>query len=164
MPRGEMKVKIRKAIILMALILFVTPPIAQAQEIFDAIRNGDQAKVKELIEKDPEFLKAKNANLSTPLHVAADVDNEPITRYLIEKGAGPNATNRSKNTPLNYVKSTDVTKLLIERGADINAQNSSLPRTNIFGSPLLWDEVLGSIIQAALQLLAKRLDKRALCS
>jgi ankyrin repeat protein len=117
--------KIRKAILLMAIILVVTPSIVQAQEIFDAIRDGDLAKVKELIEKDPELLKGKNTNLSTPLHVAVDVDNEPITRYLIEKGADPNAANRSKNTPLHYVKSTDITKLLIERGADINAQNSS---------------------------------------
>ena len=50
----------------------------QAQEIFDAIRNGDLAKVKEFVEKDPELVKSRNARQSTPLYVAVDRNNEQI--------------------------------------------------------------------------------------
>jgi len=91
-----------------------------AQEIFNAIRSGDLSKVKELVEKDTQLVKARNANQSTPLHVAVDADNEPIARYLIEKGAELNAVNRYNWTPLLYAKGKETVNLLIEKGADIN--------------------------------------------
>jgi len=91
-----------------------------AQEIFDAVRNGDLAKVKELIEKDPQLVKARNANQSTPLHVAVDVNNESIAGYLIEKGAGVNAVNVIGWTPLFYAQNVKIARVLVEKGADVN--------------------------------------------
>lgn len=120
-----------KKLILMTCVLLAAAIGIHAQEIFDAVRSGDLAKVKELVEKDPQLVEARNANQSTPLHVAVDVDNELIVRYLIEKEADPNAVNRSNVTPLFYAKKVEIAKLLIEKGADINAQNSS------FITPLL---------------------------
>ena len=119
------------SILKVLVITFLFSQSIYAQDIFEAIRNGDIAKVKELVEKDPQLLKAKNVNQSAPLHVAVDVNNEPITRYLIEKGADLNAFNRTNATPLFYAKKVEIAKLLIEKGADINAQNSS------FITPLL---------------------------
>jgi ankyrin repeat protein len=86
--------------IVVALLTLVTASTMNAQEIFDAVRNGDMAKVKVLIEGYPQLVKARNARQSTPLHVAVDVDNEPITRYLIEKGADISALNSGQLTPL----------------------------------------------------------------
>jgi len=106
------------------IILFAMPMLlaqsAFAQDIFDAVRSGDLAKVKELVEKDPKLVKARNANQSTPLHVAVDVNNEPIAKYLIEKGAELNAVNRYNWTPLLYAKGKATVNLLIGKGADIN--------------------------------------------
>jgi hypothetical protein len=58
--------------------------------------------------------------VSCLLHVAVDADNEPIARYLIEKGAELNAVNRYNWTPLLYAKGKATVNLLIEKGADIN--------------------------------------------
>ncbi len=116
--------KIISIIIASVLFLLLSRNIS-AQEIFDAIRNGDFAKVKELVEKDPQLLNARNSRQSTPLHVAVDVNNEPIARYLIEKGADINALNRNNWTPLFYAKEKEIAKLLVEKGADINFNNSN---------------------------------------
>jgi ankyrin repeat protein len=93
---------------------------ALAQDLFDAIRNGDLPKVKTLVEHDPSLVKVRNARQSTPLHVAVDSNNAPLARYLIEKGADLNAVNGIKWTPLFYVKEIDMAGLLLEKGADIN--------------------------------------------
>ncbi len=113
------------------IILFLVTVNIQAQEIFDAIRKGDLSKVKELVEKDPELLKTRNARQSTPLHVAVDVNNEPIARYLLEKGADPNAVNTNKWAPLFYAKEKEIAELLVEKGADINLNASN-------GTALIW--------------------------
>jgi ankyrin repeat protein len=113
---------------LTAVFLMLPGPAAlQAQDIFDAIRHGDMAKIKEFIEKGPQLVKAQNTRQSTPLHVAVDVDNEPIARYLIEKGADLNALNGNEWTPFMYVKTVGMARLLADRGADINA-----------GLPIIW--------------------------
>jgi len=93
---------------------------SSAPEIFDVIRRGDAAKVKTLVESDPSLVKARNARRSTPLHVAADVDNVPIARYLIEKGADPNAVNQINWTPLFYAKGVELAGLLLDKGAEID--------------------------------------------
>lgn len=108
------------AIIVLLLITFTT----QAQEIFDAIRTGDLAKVKELVENDPQLLKSKNARQSTPLHVAAAYDNEEIAKYLIEKGSDINILNGNFYTPLMF-SGIKVSKLLVEKGADINFKSQN---------------------------------------
>jgi ankyrin repeat protein len=113
------------------VILFMITINIHAQEIFDAIRKADLTKVKELVEKDPQLVKAKNARQSTPLHVAVDVNNEPIARYLIEKGADLNAVNGNNWTPLFYAKEKEIAKLLVEKGADINLNASN-------GTALSW--------------------------
>lgn len=113
---------------LIAVFLMLPGPAAlRAQDIFEAIRNGDLAKVKELVEKDPQLVKSRNARQSIPLHVAVDVNNEPIAGYLIEKGSDVQALNGSQLSPLFYAKTVGTARLLVERGADIDA-----------GLPVIW--------------------------
>jgi ankyrin repeat protein len=116
----------RKKSAVMCIILFLAP-VLQAQEIFDVIRKGDIEKVKMLVENDPTLVRARNARQSTPLHVAVDLEQEAIVRYLIEKGADVNALNNNESTPLFYAKGTEIAKLLVESGADINK-----------GMPIAW--------------------------
>lgn len=113
--------------VLSIIIVFTTVILSVqsifAQEIFDAIRSGDLAKVKELVEKDPQLVKARYRSFqSTPLHVAADANNAAIVKYLIEKGADINALNTEPYTPLMYA-GLETAKILVEKGADINYQN-----------------------------------------
>jgi ankyrin repeat protein len=120
---GNMKKSI--SILIAFVIALILSQSINAQEIFDAIRKGDLAKVKELVEKDPQLVKAKNTRQSTPLHVAVDLNNEPIARYLIEKGADLNAVNSNFWAPLFYAKEKEIAKLLVEKGADINFKASN---------------------------------------
>ncbi len=113
-----------KKTIIIIFLLFILNHCAFAQEIFDAIRNGDTAKVMDLVEKEPRLIKAKNFRQSSPLHVAVDVDNEPIARYLIDKGAEINAVNGSQWTPLFYAKKANMARLLVKKGAEINFKGS----------------------------------------
>lgn len=115
-----------KATVKILILILVLSSAASAQDIFEAIRNGDLAKVKELVEKDPELIKARNARKSTPLHVAVDAGHEPTARYLIEKGADLNAVNRNLWTPLYYAKNMEMAKLLLDNGADINFDNPNI--------------------------------------
>ncbi len=107
------------------VIALILSQNTNAQEIFDAIRTGDLTKVKELIDKDPQLIRVKNPHGSTPLHMAVDVNNVPIARYLIEKGADLNAVNSNAWTSLFYAKEKEMAKLLVEKGADINFEASN---------------------------------------
>lgn len=107
-------------LILITCVVLVAAMSIHAQEIFDAVRKGDLPKVKELIEKDPRLFEAKNSRSSTPLHVASDVNNSAIVRYLIEKGADIRARNDNNSyTPLMFA-GLEAAKVLVEKGADVN--------------------------------------------
>jgi len=121
----------KKTILITGLVLLAVMTI-NAQEIFDAVRNGDIAKVKDLVEKDLQLVKVRNARQSTLLHVAADVNNGQIVSYLLEKGADPNAKGNNDWTPLLYAKSIEIAKLLVKNGADINE-----------GMPIAWALLTG---------------------
>jgi ankyrin repeat protein len=95
-------------------------PAASPQEIFAAIRGGDAAKVEALVERDPKLIEARNPRRSTPLHVAVDVNNVPLARFLIGKGADLDAVNQFNWTPLFYAKGVEAAGLLVEKGAAID--------------------------------------------
>jgi len=98
--QGKIKMNKLRSFPVAVMLMLVATTALQAQEIFDAIRNGDLAKVKELVESDPASLMHKTQYRDTPLHIAALLDNNEIAQYLIEKGADINAPNGSLYTPL----------------------------------------------------------------
>ncbi|MDO8952783.1 MAG: ankyrin repeat domain-containing protein, partial [Draconibacterium sp.] len=110
--------KALKSILVFAVLLLIAVS-SRGQDIFDAIRNGDLTKVKELVEKDPQLVAARNARQSTPLHIAAVYDNAEIAKYLIEKGSDVNIQNGNFYSPLMFA-GIKVAKLLVEKGADLN--------------------------------------------
>ena len=110
-------------LLLIIPLIFLVQTQIQAQNIFNAVLNGDLTKVKELIEKEPKLLKVKVIGSgwysATPLHLAAQCDNVEIVRYLIEKGADINAPRDDFMTPL-MMAGINVSKVLVETGVDIN--------------------------------------------
>lgn len=56
-----------------------------------AIENGDEAQVKQLVERQPLLLVEPIPNLQnrTVLHCAALADNAALVQYLLEQGADP---------------------------------------------------------------------------
>ena len=80
-----------------------------------------------------EILLANNANVNarakgiTPLHVAASVNDNDVSKILIINGADINAKDDSEITPLHYAVSfyaKEIVQLLITNGVDLNATDS----------------------------------------
>jgi ankyrin repeat protein len=121
------------------------------KELFEAVRAGDHARVKELVAADPslavfaaaiqgdteELTALLTANRSligllssdgwTPLHLAAFFGKTEAARLLLNKGASVNArsTNPMENMPLHAAAAGghgELVKLLIDNGAPVNAR------------------------------------------
>ena len=121
------------------------------QPLYAAVRAGDQAQVKALLEADPalaifaaaiqgdtaaiEALLAENPTLTamvspdgwTPLHLAAHFAMSDAVQALLNQGAQVNAlsVNALRNTPLHAAaagRATEAGKLLVARGANVNAR------------------------------------------
>ena len=87
--------------------------------IFEAIREGNLEKVKELIESGAD-VNAKDNSGETALMWAAWYDRAEIAKILIDNGADVNAKNRWGKTALTGAicwGNTEVAKLLEEAGA-----------------------------------------------
>jgi ankyrin repeat protein len=96
-----------------------------SQEIFEAVKAGDLAKVKILVEKDPQIINAKNRDGITILFAAVGYPRLEIAEYLISKGADVNVRNDFTTTPLHLACENglplEFVRLLVEKGADVNA-------------------------------------------
>jgi ankyrin repeat protein len=121
------------------------------KDLFEAVRAGDLARVKELVAADPslaifaasvlgdteqltELLTTNRALIGlmspdgwTPLHLAAFFGKTEAARLLLNKGAIVNArsTNPMENMPLHAAaagRHVEVVELLIEHGAPVNAR------------------------------------------
>ena len=111
-------------VILIVLTLSMIPLLAQ--DIHKAVGQGDLAKVKELLEKNPELVNTKDSQGNTPLLLAAYRGHSEVVGFLIAKGADLNSLNTYKYTPLHYSilrRHIEVAEMLIKAGADLNIPN-----------------------------------------
>ncbi|MFH0761244.1 MAG: ankyrin repeat domain-containing protein [Bacteroidota bacterium] len=99
---------------------------AKSQDIVEAVKTRDLAKVKSLVENDPLVVHSKDDAGNTPLHHAAISGTFEMAEFLISKEADINAQNAQLNTPLHEAiqsRNESICKLLIERGASIEIVN-----------------------------------------
>lgn len=118
---------------------------AVAATMVAAIRDGDLAALRQLIDKHPQLATARLRGDRTALHVVTDwpgyYPNGPATvRILVAAGADPNARTEghAPETPLHWAASSDdidVADALIQAGADLEAPGGSI------GTPL--DNAIG---------------------
>jgi len=100
-----------------------------AQEIFEAIKGGDLARVKTVVGTDSRALNSLNNYNQTPLIVALQEKKTEIAEYLIASGADVNARDKAHAAPLSYAITgglNNIAKQLIDRDADID-------------TPAMWD-------------------------
>jgi glyoxylase-like metal-dependent hydrolase (beta-lactamase superfamily II) len=111
------------ALLFGCLVMLSTASLSQ--EILDAVRTGDLAKVKPLVEKDPQLVNARNPNGQTILFAAVMSCSPEIIEYLISKGADVNARDGFYMTPLLIACRSGLPlatiRLLVEKGADVNS-------------------------------------------
>jgi len=110
-------------------------------KIHNVALQGDLARIKLLLAKDPSLANATNQNGRTPLHYAAYEGHKKIVMLLIAKGAKVNAKNDRDRTPLNIasiVGHKEIVDLLIANGG------KSYKRKNSLLSPHKGDEAFFS--------------------
>src|SRR5690349_18333155 len=91
--------------------------------LITAVRAGDTKAVEKLIKATPELLNAKDSAGVTPLQHAAGFGNLATMKFLIDKGADPNAPNKRKSTPLFWSLHDEAkVRLLLQHAANVNAK------------------------------------------
>ena len=109
------------------------------EELFEAVIDGDTARVRELLRKGAN-VNAKYEGICTSLHFAAFEGHADVARLLLEYGADVNARDESGETPLHYAAFrgyADIARLLLEYGADVNARTSmATPRCTMRQMPM----------------------------
>lgn len=101
------------------------------KEFLRAAKNGDLAKLKDLLESDASLLSAQDSDGSTALHCASWKNHRDTVAYLLEAGADVHAHNTNDHwgtTPLHaaaHANNTAIVQLLIDAGADVNAKDAA---------------------------------------
>jgi ankyrin repeat protein len=97
-----------------------------SMDIFEAAREGDLARVQELIGVDPSVVRQQDLHGWTPLHWAAFNGCTRVVQVFLCTEAGVNLQNNFGSTPLHlaaYCARVDVVRVLLAAGADPSIVN-----------------------------------------
>jgi len=116
----------------------------------EACALGDEARVRELLARDPSLLDRRSDDGFPPLGLAIFFGQPQIARMLIERGADVSAPaeNAQRVAPLHAavaVCDRETTRLLLERGADPNAKQQS-DFTPLHGAASRGDVEIGKML------------------
>ncbi len=99
--QGETPLQVAERAKHSAVVQLLKGAAAPIQELVDAVRDGEIAKLKQLISENHGLLNQKDPRFGgTPLHWAALKGNPEIVEYLISQGADKGAINQNGETPL----------------------------------------------------------------
>ncbi|MEA2570688.1 MAG: uncharacterized protein QOI24_2689 [Acidobacteriota bacterium] len=118
----------------------------------EACALGDEARVRDLLERDPSLLDRKSHDGFPPLGLAIFFRQPAMARLLIEHGADVNAPaeNAQRVAPLHAaaaVSDRETAALLLERGADPNAKQDR-DFTPLHGAAARGDVEFGRLLIA----------------
>lgn len=90
-------------------IITTTAPV-QAEEIHEAVKKGDLARVKKLLNENPARLNLRETNerKASPLHLAVAKKSVPIVNYLLNKNATVDISDHYKQTPLHWATKQEI--------------------------------------------------------
>jgi len=95
---------------------------ARADQLFAAIKRGDEAEVAGVLDADPTLADARDAEGSTPLLTAVDYHKPGLVSLLLHRGADPGGVyGQSAHTPLSWAvtaESFDSAQVLVEAGVE----------------------------------------------
>ena len=114
------------AIFISLIFIILVAPVF-SQDIFEASKNGDVDKVKEMLGDKPDLINAKNERGATPLSHAAEGGHQKLVEFLIAGGADINDKDYAGRPALfgaAYRGHADVVKLLLDNGAEYNMKDN----------------------------------------
>lgn len=117
----------------LAGILFILVGGLRAQDIFNVIKSGNLAEVKNRISINRSLLDSTDERRNTLLLTAISRGFQDIAKYLIAEHANLNASNNYQLTPLHMAmerKNVEIARILLENGANVNSSSQ------IFGCPI----------------------------
>jgi len=119
---------IKRCVILASLCLLISILIfAQEEDLIQAAKAGDVAKIEALLAGNPELVKAKGPGLgATALHWAAIYGRREAVAVLLRHGSDVNATEDHNGTTMHWAAHSDdaeVIQWLLDKGADIDHAN-----------------------------------------
>ena len=97
----------------------------QRTPLYFAAMNGHLKLVEILLDRGAHVNAGATTDNHTPLHKASSDGQIDMVRLLLKRRANVRARDKSRSTPLHYVKNEKIIELLIKRGADVNAQDES---------------------------------------
>jgi ankyrin repeat protein len=95
--------------------------------IHESVARGNEARVKDLLDKDPALIGALDAKEKTPLHRAVTYKQMDMLNLLLERGADLNAQDVTGMTPLHVAAMLgrrDEAEWLLDHGADPEIKDS----------------------------------------
>jgi len=122
-PRFHFRIRHSVAALLAILLALAWSSPARCDEIHDAAKKGDLAKVQALLKDHPDLVFSKDKYGETPLHWAASAGHKDVAELLLANKADVNSKDNSGCTPLVGASSNghkDVVELLLANGADVN--------------------------------------------
>lgn len=146
----QLKMDIRQIIFFLACIILtevvsadVSASLWQLQEgtpLMFAARDGNVAKVKELLDRGQNVNEQNKKDSATPLIFAASTGRIDTPRLLLNRGADPNLCAWANTCPIWWAVrsgSYETVKLLIEAGANVNKN----PEVDSLEHPILQEAV-----------------------
>ena len=103
-------------------ILDANPPL----DVFDAAAVGRTNGLQELLDGEPDLVRAWSPDGFTALHLAAFFGQESAAEILLDRGADPRVVSRHREIRVAPVQSAgagghdDIVRLLLERGAELD--------------------------------------------
>jgi ankyrin repeat protein/L-ascorbate metabolism protein UlaG (beta-lactamase superfamily) len=119
-----------------AIICFSFLP-SFSQDIFTAVDEGNLEAVKKLLDKDPELLSQRNADLLTPLNLAAGNGQVEMVDFLLQKGADPSIGDRENSQPIHLAALNGhipVVDILLAKKVDIDSKDDNLMTPLLFAA------------------------------
>ena len=116
-----------KTLIIFAIFLILSANL-YADEIHDAVKSGDQAKVAALLADHPDWINQKNDDGLTPLNLACNEGQLEIFDFLLEKGADINIGDNDNSIPLHIAAQfgqMEMVQKLLQLGNDINVRDNN---------------------------------------
>lgn len=95
---------------------------ADFEAFYDAATMGDQDAVEAMLSKNPNLVRASDANGFTALHGVAGQDEPELAELLIDRGADVAAKNDMGMTALHIAQYGSIVEVLVRCGADVNAR------------------------------------------